>query len=135
MSKPVILCVDDDRIVLSSLRTELTDALGDEYLIETAEGGEEALKLIEEWLADRYEIPLVISDYMMPNMKGDELLKRIHALSPKTRKVMLTGQADLEPATQIHCLWPPLAGALAAAGCRELASLEVHGEPCPATKD
>jgi class 3 adenylate cyclase/DNA-binding NarL/FixJ family response regulator len=96
VSKPVILCVDDERIVLSSLQTELIDALGDEYLIETAEGGEEALKLIEEWLADRYEIPLVISDYMMPNMKGDELLKRIHALSPKTRKVMLTGQADID---------------------------------------
>jgi signal transduction histidine kinase len=70
--------------------------LGDEYLIETAAGSEEALELLEELLDEQYEVPLVISDYLMPHLKGDELLKRIHALSPKTLKIMLTGQADLE---------------------------------------
>jgi signal transduction histidine kinase len=70
--------------------------LGDEYLIETAAGSEEALELLEELLDEQYEVPVVISDYLMPYIKGDELLKRIHALSPKTLKIMLTGQADLE---------------------------------------
>jgi PAS domain S-box-containing protein len=32
----------------------------------------------------------------MPDMKGDELLKHVHLISPKTIKIMLTGQADLE---------------------------------------
>jgi response regulator RpfG family c-di-GMP phosphodiesterase len=32
----------------------------------------------------------------MPDMKGDELLRRVHELSPKTLKVMLTGQASIE---------------------------------------
>jgi adenylate cyclase len=96
MSKPVIICVDDEPTILDSLKIQLKKAIGDEYLIETAEGGEDALELIAELLEDDYEIALVISDYIMPDIKGDELLKRIHAISPKTLKIMLTGQADVE---------------------------------------
>src|ERR671932_1940674 len=96
MTKQVIICVDDETTVLRSLRVELQEAIGDDYLIETAEGGEEALELIEELLEEAYEIPLIISDHIMPDMKGDELLKLVHEISPKTLKIMLTGQADLE---------------------------------------
>ncbi len=96
MTKQVIICVDDETTVLRSLKTELKEALGKDYLIEIAESGEYALELIEELLEDGYEIPLIISDYIMPDMKGDELLKRVHLISPKTLKVMLTGQADIE---------------------------------------
>jgi len=94
--KPVIICVDDEANILKSLRTELQEAISNEYLIEIAEGGEEALELIEELLEDGCEVPLIISDQIMPEMKGDELLKHVHVLSPKTLKIMLTGQADLE---------------------------------------
>ncbi len=96
MNRLAIICVDDEQTILDSLKTELKQTFSNQYLIETAESGEEALELIEELLEDHYEVPLVISDYMMPNLKGDEFLKRIHTLSPKTRKVMLTGQADIE---------------------------------------
>ncbi len=96
MSKPIIICVDDEPTILESLKIALKKILEDNYLIETAEGGEEALELVSELLQDEHEIVLVISDYLMPNIKGDELLKRIHEISPKTLKVMLTGQADLE---------------------------------------
>ena len=96
MIKPVIICVDDEPTILESLKIELKKALGDHYLIETAIGGEDALELLSELLADGYEIPLVISDYIMPDIKGDELLKEIHVICPKTIKIMLTGQANLE---------------------------------------
>lgn len=96
MNKPIIICVDDEQTILDSLEIELQKTLGDEYLIETAAGSEEALELLEELLDEQYEVPLVISDYLMPYIRGDELLKRIHTLSPKTFKIMLTGQADLE---------------------------------------
>ena len=95
----VIVCVDDERIVLESVKKELTEVLGVECLIETAESGEEAVQVFEELLAEHHEIPLVIADYIMPDMKGDELLQRIHALSPRTLKIMLTGQADLTAVT------------------------------------
>jgi DNA-binding response OmpR family regulator len=96
LSKPVILCVDDEQTILKALKTELKRTLGNKYQIETANSGEEALELIEELLEEGIEIPLVISDYIMPQMNGDELLQRIHAKTTKTLKVMLTGQAGVE---------------------------------------
>ncbi|WP_353572848.1 PAS domain S-box protein [Candidatus Albibeggiatoa sp. nov. BB20] len=95
MSKPVIVCVDDEYTILDSLKIELKKALSNDYLIETAEDGEEAIELIEDLIEEQSDIPLIISDYLMPNMKGDEVLKEIHRLSPKTLKIMLTGQADI----------------------------------------
>jgi response regulator RpfG family c-di-GMP phosphodiesterase len=94
--KPVIVCVDDEKTVLKSLKVELKKAINNDYRIELAEAGEEAVELIVELLEEGYEVPLIISDYIMPDMKGDELLRQIHQLSPKTLKVMLTGQADIE---------------------------------------
>lgn len=96
MKKPVIICVDDEQTILDSLEIDLLKAFEDKYLIETAQSGEEALELLSELLAEKYEVPLVISDQIMPNMKGDELLRSVHAISPNTLKIMLTGQADLE---------------------------------------
>jgi DNA-binding response OmpR family regulator/class 3 adenylate cyclase len=95
MNRPVILCIDDERTILDALKIELKRAFSGQYLIETVQGGEEALELVDELLEDNYELPLVICDYMMHDIKGDELLKRIHLISPNTLKVMLTGQTDI----------------------------------------
>lgn len=96
MRKPVIICVDDEPTILESLKIELKKALENDYLIETVSGGEEALELLAELLKDKYEVPLVISDYRMPDIKGDELLKKIHEICPNIIKIMLTGEANLE---------------------------------------
>jgi PAS domain S-box-containing protein len=96
MKKPVIICIDDEPDVLNSLKIELRKAVGDRCIIETAEGGQDALDLLADLQADEYEIALVVSDYIMPDIKGDELLRQIHEQSPSTLKIMLTGQADLE---------------------------------------
>ncbi|WP_449419431.1 adenylate/guanylate cyclase domain-containing protein [Phormidium nigroviride] len=96
MTKNVIICVDDELTILTSLKAELRKSLSNDYIIEIAEGGEDALELLKELMAENYEIPLIISDYVMPEMKGDELLRRVHDISPKTLKVMLTGQATIE---------------------------------------
>jgi two-component system, sensor histidine kinase and response regulator len=96
MKERVILCVDDEDTVLRSLKRELRETLGDRYIIETVSAGQEALELFDELLSEGYEIPLVIADQIMPHMKGDELLHKIHEVSPKTLKIMLTGQADMQ---------------------------------------
>jgi PAS domain S-box-containing protein len=96
MKKPVIVCIDDEPDVLNSLKIELKKAIGDQCIIETAEGGADALELLADLQADEYEVALVLSDYIMPDIKGDELLKKIHEFSPDTLTIMLTGQADLE---------------------------------------
>ncbi|MGB3238824.1 MAG: adenylate/guanylate cyclase domain-containing protein [Geitlerinemataceae cyanobacterium] len=96
MIKPIILCIDDEPMILDSLKQELSQALERKYDIETAIGGEDALELLEELLEEGCEIAVAISDYVMPGMKGDEVLKKIHELSPKTLTIMLTGQASIE---------------------------------------
>jgi CheY-like chemotaxis protein len=57
-------------------------------------GGEEALESLSELPEEQYEVTVAIYDYLMPNIKKDELLKQIHANPQKFLKIMLTGQAD-----------------------------------------
>ena len=99
MKKPIIICVDDEKYILDGLRTCLINEFGDNFVIEIAENGQEALEMMKSLLLDGYEVPLVIVDYVMPGMKGDELLKKIQFISQKTLKIMLTGQASLDAVT------------------------------------
>lgn len=96
MQKPIIICVDDEKIIINSLVSELKNSFGEYYIIESAESGEDAIVLLKELILENIEVPLIITDYLMPVMKGDELLKQIHEISPSTFKIMLTGQATLE---------------------------------------
>ncbi|OJJ21293.1 hypothetical protein BKI52_12075 [marine bacterium AO1-C] len=92
----VILCVDDDELILTSLEMQLKEHLGDTYLYEFAENADDALEILDELETDGYNTLLVISDWLMPGLKGDNLLIKIHQKFPKVVKVMLTGQADQE---------------------------------------
>jgi adenylate cyclase len=94
MSKPVILCVDDEEMILISLKDQLKDHFSKEYSIEMVASGDEALELFTELIAETVDVPLLICDQIMPGMKGHELLSEIHLLSPRTLKILLTGQAD-----------------------------------------
>ncbi|MDY6993200.1 MAG: response regulator [Pseudomonadota bacterium] len=117
MPQPVILCVDDERIVLDSLKTQLKKAFGDEFFYEVAESAHEALELIEELEEDNIEIAVIISDWLMPGMKGDAFLIHVHQNAPNIIKIMLTGQADegaigrAQQQAQLHdCLFKPWEG-------------------------
>ena len=114
MSKPVLLCVDDEIVVLQSLKTQLKAAFGNDYLYEVAEDAEDALELINELNEEQTSIILIVSDWLMPGMKGDEFLIRVHEKFPNVVKIMLTGQADeaaiaraKEQANLHDCLFKP----------------------------
>lgn len=92
--KKAILCVDDEHMILASLRDQLSDHFGDRYLYEFAESAEEAWEIIEEFEEDAVNILIIVSDWLMPGVKGDEFLIQLHQRFPKAIKVMLTGQAD-----------------------------------------
>ncbi|MDM8565437.1 hybrid sensor histidine kinase/response regulator [Candidatus Halobeggiatoa sp. HSG11] len=96
MKTPVILCIDDEAMLLEALKCQLKDHFAGKYQIETVESAEEALEVIEELQEDEIELPVVICDQIMPGMKGDELLIKIHSMLPATLKILLTGQADVE---------------------------------------
>jgi len=107
MSKEAILCVDDDATILSALRTILGNHLGKDWLFETAESAEEALDVVAELASEGVALAVVISDYIMPGMKGDALLVALHQQYPDAIKIMLTGQSDLKglavPLTRPTC--------------------------------
>lgn len=94
--KPVVLCVDDEKIILDSLRDQLESWLGSDYELELAESAQEGLEIIEECARDHRPVAIVISDQIMPGMNGDEFLARVHTESPGTLKILLTGQTSLE---------------------------------------
>jgi serine phosphatase RsbU (regulator of sigma subunit) len=85
-----ILLVDDDFMVLEGLRRQLRD----QFNIETALGGRQALKMIET----NGPYAVIVTDYLMPEMNGIELLSRIKQNHPATVRMMLTGSDDTETA-------------------------------------
>ena len=96
MSKPYILCVDDDKTILISLKAQLKYGLGDAFSYEVAESAEEAWEVIEDLLSDGKKISVIISDWLMPITKGDEFLISVHEKYPDIIKLMLTGHADMD---------------------------------------
>ena len=110
----MILCVDDEQVVLQSLKTQLEEAFGDAYLYEVAEDADEALEVINELHEESINIILIVSDWLMPGMKGDEFLIHVHQQFPNIIKIMLTGQADesaikrVQEHANLHsCLFKP----------------------------
>ena len=88
-----ILLVDDDSNILDGYRRSLSR----EFLLETAIGGEEALKLA----TDNGPYAVVVSDMRMPGMDGIQLLSQIKAQSPDTIRVMLTGNTEIDTAIRL----------------------------------
>ena len=94
--RSAIICVDDEPTILNSLGEQLRRSLSREYDIELVDNGREAIALCAELVDEGMEIPVVISDQIMPGMTGDRLLIELHSLYPDTLKILLTGQADAD---------------------------------------
>lgn len=94
MEHGVLLCVDDEIIVLTAIKDQLRRAFGSRFLIEIAESAEEALDLLDELAEQGHTLLVIISDWLMPGMKGDEFLIQAHQRFPSVVKIMLSGQAE-----------------------------------------
>jgi FixJ family two-component response regulator len=88
--RPGVLLVDDDEAVLDTLTLQLR---GD-FRTLTAMNGQDALAL----LAAREDIAVVVSDMLMPDMSGAQLLGEMRLHHPDTTRVLLTAQADVSHA-------------------------------------
>ena len=88
---PVLLIVDDEEMVLTSLRAFLT--LETEYELLTFSSTAQAIEAARE-----RSIDLVVSDYLMPGMTGIDFLLEIKKLHPYATRILLTGYADKENA-------------------------------------
>ena len=99
--KKAILCVDDEQIVLTSLKTQIREHFGDRYMYEVAESVDEAWEVIEELDGKGIRLLIIVSDWLMPGIKGDEFLIQVHRKFPGVVKVMLTGQASEEAIARV----------------------------------
>ena len=91
-----ILLVDDEKTVLDSLKQQLRGALGGRFYIEVAESVPEAWEVIEELNDGSALLAVIVSDWQMPEVKGDEFLRQVKAIHPHIRRILLTGQADAD---------------------------------------
>jgi CheY-like chemotaxis protein len=82
-----ILVVDDEPLVCDAVKMMLDF---DGHEVKTAGNGRDALALLEQ---DQFD--LVITDFEMPGMKGDELAAAIKARSPQQPVVLITAYAEM----------------------------------------
>ena len=87
-----ILCVDDEEIILDSLRKIL---VLDGYSVDTVETGQEALGLVQV-----HDYDFVFTDLKMPAMSGTDVAKSVKHLRPDVDVVIITGYATVESAVE-----------------------------------
>jgi len=90
--KPRILIIDDDEDVRKVVMTALQD---EGYLVEPASNGAEAVKKTESQVYN-----LAVIDIRLPDLEGTQLLSKMKDTTPKMRKIILTGYADLRNAIE-----------------------------------
>jgi CheY-like chemotaxis protein len=84
--KKIILCVDDNEQTLS-VRKFLLETKG--YRVLSATSGHEALEIVEKYAPG--ELSLLISDLLMPQMDGVELIRRVREMQPGLPSLMISG--------------------------------------------
>ncbi|MDC0303614.1 response regulator [Flavobacteriales bacterium] len=99
-----ILCVDDDKLVLNSLRLQLSRYYANQYTLEFAQDAHEGFEVIEELAACDIKTVVIISDWIMPGMNGDEFLLRVRESYPKINTMILTGQAGEKKLSELDNL-------------------------------
>ena len=87
-----ILLVDDEPNVLQSMQRQLRKR----FKVEVAESGDEALEILKS----NGPFTVIVSDMRMPGMDGVQLLSRVKSSYPDTVRIMLTGNADQETASE-----------------------------------
>lgn len=83
-----ILVVDNDPLVLNSMRTALEF---DGHAVAAAGGGQAGLDLFSAALTGAEPLNLVITDLTMPGMDGLQLARAVKNLSPTTPVILITG--------------------------------------------
>ncbi|MET3445499.1 two-component system response regulator [Ralstonia pickettii] len=89
---PLILLVDDEPGVLSSLRRLLRPT---GYRVITADSGAAGLDMLGV-----YPVDLIISDMRMPGMSGAEFLAHARERYPDVMRILLTGYSEIDSAVR-----------------------------------
>jgi FixJ family two-component response regulator len=95
MCKYAIICVDDDPMINLLLNFQLNKIVNSSTTcIETYSNPKEIYSQIENFISIGVKPILLIVDYQMPEMNGDELIIKVKEKYPNIPCVMLSGQAN-----------------------------------------
>lgn len=92
MENESVLVVDDEEVI-RDVCTQILESEG--CMVTTASSGQEALQLVDE-----NDYDAVVTDIMMPDMSGLELLEAISDRNQPMGAVVITGLGTFEMATQ-----------------------------------
>jgi len=90
---PVILLVDDEEMIITSIKSFLAIETDYQLLSYTS-----PVKALEDLQTKIKGLDLVISDYLMPEMDGISFLAEVKKKFPLVPRILLTGYADKENA-------------------------------------
>jgi len=90
---PVILLVDDEEMIITSIKSFL--AIDEDYNLLSYTSPRKALEDLQSKIKS---VDLVISDYLMPEMDGISFLAEVKKKFPLVPRILLTGYADKENA-------------------------------------
>ena len=91
MSNDIILCVDDEHIILMAMENDLKRKFGDRFEYAMAHNGNEALATADKLIKEGRKLALVLSDHRMPGMSSDDLLVEFHRRHPDVPTALITG--------------------------------------------
>jgi len=91
----VIVCVDDDPLILQMLSFQLGKNLNEEEnIVECFDHPETVVDELKTIFPQTPKDIILVSDYQMPGMNGGELVKQFKEAFPESRCIMISGQAN-----------------------------------------
>lgn len=109
-SRPKILIVDDESIILKTIK-EVLLSQWDHYEIDVAGSGRDALEML-----CRTDFDVLVTDVLMPEMDGLELMQKARKIREDLQTVVITGHGELDNVIEalragaVNYLQKPLSG-------------------------
>lgn len=87
-ARAIVLFLDDDDLILDTIKTVLSD---EDYQVITANNASDAFEVLAT-----HPIDVLVVDYRMPDLSGAEFLSRAFKQYPDIVQIMLSGECDLK---------------------------------------
>jgi CheY-like chemotaxis protein len=95
MSKIGIYCIDDDNLINVITKHQISEYVNtDRYFLETFTNPIEAIEEIKINFNDGIQPTVCLIDFQMPEMTGDQVVRKIKESFPDTKCVMLSGNSS-----------------------------------------
>ncbi|MCW7471429.1 response regulator [Leptospira kanakyensis] len=84
------------------MKSQVRQHFGEKYKYLTADNAKEAWDLLQELEEEGCSVSIIITDWSMPGMNGDEFLRKVHHSYPEIEKVIVTGFADQKSMEELN---------------------------------